>query len=158
MMIRPWMVIGAVTFGLALIIGAMVNKRGVEWFRRLQRPNWLTFEWAIPIIWTVVFTLGAASATLTWEAADPGQRWGLMAFYLVLELVTLAYSPAMLWLRRIKVGLVLGATGVVLGLILAVTVFPISQTASLLLLPYLIWSPIGTYVTWEMIKLNPTEA
>ncbi|HEY9813633.1 MAG TPA: TspO protein, partial [Candidatus Sericytochromatia bacterium] len=27
-----------------------------------------------------------------------------------------------------------------------------------LLLPYVIWSPIGTYTTWEMMKLNPNDA
>jgi tryptophan-rich sensory protein len=26
------------------------------------------------------------------------------------------------------------------------------------LLPYLVWSPIGTYVTWQMIGLNPGNA
>jgi tryptophan-rich sensory protein len=26
--------------------------------------------------------------------------------------------------------------------------------ASLLLLPFLLWSPIGTFVTWRMQKLN----
>jgi tryptophan-rich sensory protein len=26
--------------------------------------------------------------------------------------------------------------------------------AWLLLLPYLIWSPVGTFVTWQMQKLN----
>jgi tryptophan-rich sensory protein len=24
-----------------------------------------------------------------------------------------------------------------------------------LLVPYVIWSPIGTYTTWEMMQLNP---
>ncbi|HBK65220.1 MAG TPA: TspO protein, partial [Cyanobacteria bacterium UBA11166] len=26
-----------------------------------------------------------------------------------------------------------------------------------LLLPYIIWSPIGTYTTWAMIALNPED-
>jgi len=37
-------------------------------------------------------------------------------------------------------------------------VLPISQTAALLLLPYVIWGAIGTYTTWEMIDLNPEAA
>ncbi|MDP5339611.1 MAG: TspO protein, partial [Nodularia sp. (in: cyanobacteria)] len=27
-----------------------------------------------------------------------------------------------------------------------------------LLVPYLLWSPIGTYTTWKMISLNPQDA
>ncbi len=158
-MIQPWMVIGGIAFGLAIAIGSLVNRRGTEWFRRLQRPSWLTFEWAIPIIWTTVFTCGAISATLVWEE-DPGSRatWLRMAGYLLLELVTLTYTSAMLWLRRIRVGFVIGAVGLAIAIVLAIAVFPISRPAMYLLIPYLLWSPIGTYVTWEMMQLNPSEA
>jgi benzodiazapine receptor len=33
-------------------------------------------------------------------------------------------------------------------------VAPLSVAAWLLLLPYLLWSPIGTLVTWQMQRLN----
>jgi translocator protein len=41
------------------------------------------------------------------------------------------------------------------GLVLAMIVWSISQSAALLLVPDLLWSPIGTYTTREMIDLNP---
>jgi tryptophan-rich sensory protein len=56
------------------------------------------------------------------------------------------------------VGTIIGGTGAVIGIILALLVFPISSWASLLLLPYILWSPIGTYTTWEMMQLNPEDA
>jgi len=43
-------------------------------------------------------------------------------------------------------------------LILALTVLRISAVASVLLIPYLLWSPIGTYTTWVLAKLNPDDA
>ncbi|MBD3880528.1 TspO/MBR family protein [Phormidium tenue FACHB-886] len=158
-MIRPWMIIGGVTFVLAMAIGSIVTPKGVQWFRRLRRPAWLTFEKAIPVIWTIVFTCGAWSATLVWQQ-DPGssRTWLLMAFYLLLELVTLSYNPAMLLTRHLRVGTAIGGTGAVLGLVLAILVSQVSGTAALLLLPYLIWAPIGTYTTWEMARLNPQDA
>jgi tryptophan-rich sensory protein len=61
-------------------------------------------------------------------------------------------------LRRLSVGTTIGGTGAVIGIILALIVLPISIWAFLLLLPYIIWSPIGTYTTWEMMKLNPDAA
>jgi tryptophan-rich sensory protein len=39
--------------------------------------------------------------------------------------------------------------------LLLLTVLPISGTAALLLLPYVVWTPIGTYTTSKMIDLNP---
>ncbi|ACB53750.1 putative TspO/MBR-like protein [Crocosphaera subtropica ATCC 51142] len=90
---------------------------------------------------------------------QPGttETWLLMAGYLLLEILIMAYTPIMCKLRSLQVGTIIGATGFFWGLILAVLLWPISQESVFLLLPYLLWSPIGTYVTWEMISLNPLD-
>lgn len=149
------MVIGAVTLLVALA-GGLITPDNARWFNRLQRPRWLTFEPAIPFIWTVIYICGAWSAYIVWER-EPGSTmtWLLMGLYLLLELVTTAYTPVMCQLRSLKVGTIIGGTGAVLSIILAVLVSSISIWASLLLVPYIIWSPIGTYTTWVMMKLNP---
>ena len=154
-MIKSWMVIGAVTLLVALA-GGWTSPEDRRWFNRLQRPRWLTFESAIPFIWTVIFICGAWSAYVVWES-NPGstKTWLLMGLYLLLELVTTAYTVMTLRLRSLKVGTIIGGTGGVVCIILALLVFPIAIWASLLLLPYLLWSPIGTYTTWEMMRLNP---
>ena len=151
-------VIGGITFLVALG-SALLRPRDLKWGKRLERPKWLFFEPAIPFIWTIVFFSGAASAVIIWEQ-EPGslKTWLLMGWYLVLEIVTVAYIPATLRFRSLTVGTVLGATGLILGIILALTVLPMSQSAALLLLPYIIWTPIGTYTTREMIDLNPDAA
>jgi len=151
-------VIGGVTFLVALG-SALLRPRDLKWGKRLERPKWLFFEPAIPFIWTIVFFSGAASAVIIWEQ-EPGslKTWLLMGWYLVLEIVTVAYIPATLRFRSLTVGTVLGATGLILGIILALTVLQMSQSAALLLLPYIIWTPIGTYTTREMIDLNPDAA
>lgn len=157
-MIKSWMVIGAVTL-LVTLAGSLITPNDAKWFKRLQRPRWLTFEAAIPLIWTVVFISGAWSAYIVWESQPGSQKtWLLMGLYLLLELVTIAYNPAMFKLRSLKAGTVIGGIGAILGISLAVFVLPISVWASLLLLPYVIWSPIGTYTTWEMMRLNPGDS
>jgi len=126
---------------------------------RTPATAWLTFEWAIPLIWSFIFICGAWSAYLVWET-DPRttNTWLLMGFYLLVEIAIIAYTPVMCRLRSLKVGTIIGATGTVLGALLTVTVWPVSSWGALLLLPYLIWSPIGTYATWEMMHLNPIDA
>ncbi|MBD2101916.1 TspO/MBR family protein [Leptolyngbya sp. FACHB-261] len=147
--------IGAITFLVALG-GVWLRLRDVQWFAHLKRPDWLSFEPAIPFIWTFIFACGAWSATQVWES-DPGSfvTWLLMGLYLLLEIFTVAYIPVMLRQRSLAVGTILGAIGVVLGVVLTLSVWPLSGWAALLLLPYVLWSPIGTYTTWEMIRLNP---
>ncbi|MBD2727563.1 TspO/MBR family protein [Nostoc sp. FACHB-892] len=157
-MIPSWIIIGAVTFLVAL--GSFfITPRDVKWFANLSRPRWLVFEPLIPIIWTVIFICGAASAYVVWEK-NPGGiiTWLLMALYLLVEIITVAYIPTMLRFRSLKVGEVLGLIGLISGVILAICVLPISLTAALLLLPYLVWTPIGTYTTDELKELNPQDA
>lgn len=158
-MIKSWMIIGGVTILLALLSNRLIPSQGARWFRRLQRPRWLVFERFIPFIWIFIFICGAASATLVWEknSANP-QVWLWMGSYLLLEVVTLAYTPAMLWLRRLRVGTLIGGTSAILGILLTISVASISIWASILLIPYVVWSPVGTYTTWEMSRLNPLDA
>ncbi|BAY17400.1 TspO and MBR like protein [Nostoc sp. HK-01] len=157
-MIKSWMIIGGVAILVAL--GAnLIQPRDRQWFKRLQRPRWLTFEAAIPIIWSVIFICGAWSAYIVWET-NPGSRatWLLMSLYLILEIAIIAYTPVMFWLRSLQAGTIIGGAGFIIGIILTLAVLPVSGWAALLLVPFLLWSPIGTYTTWEMINLNPQDA
>lgn len=157
-MMESWMVIGGVTFLVALG-SSLFRPRDIPWVQHLDRPKWLFFEPAIPLIWTAIFICGAISATFVWEK-DPGslRTWSLMVGYLLVEIVTVAYIPATLRSRSLTVGKVLGALGVISAALLTLIVWPISGRAALLLLPYLIWTPIGTYTTSQMIDLNPDAA
>jgi translocator protein len=153
-MLKSWMVIGGATILIALV-GNILRPQDIKWFRRLQRPTWLTFEALIPVIWSVILICGAWSAYLVWER-EPGssQTWGLMGFYALVEAVIIAFSPITLWSHNLKAGAIVGGIGFFLGCVLTVLVLPISTTAALLLVPYLLWSPIGTYTTWVMHQLN----
>jgi tryptophan-rich sensory protein len=154
MYIPAWLVIGAVAF-LVTLGSAWVSPEDNRWFRRLRRPRWLTFEFLIPLIWTSIFICAAWSAVLTWNAAPrKATTWGLMLGYLLLEVVVIAYVPVTLRLRSLWWGTGIGGLGFFIGLALCGFVWPLSALAGGLLIPYLLWSPIGTYTTYVMAKLN----
>ncbi len=144
------MVVGGVTLAIALLSN-VIRPKDVKWFRRLERPRWLTFEKLIPVIWTVVFVCGGWSAYIVWERTG---SWAWMVAYILLELVTVAFTPVLLWSRNLKAASFVGGTGFVICLLLVIGVLQISGWAAVLLIPYFLWSPIGTYTTWEMDKLN----
>jgi translocator protein len=157
MTIPAWLEIGVVTFFVAL--GAsFIAPEDLCWFKKLARPRWLTFEGIIPMVWTVILICGAWSAYLVWQT-NPGSivAWQLMGFYLLVEMVIIAYTPVMCKLHSLKAGIVIGASGFLLGLILTITIMPISFWAGVLLIPYLLWSPVGTFITWKMAQLNPQD-
>ena len=149
-MLKSWMVIAGVGFAIALLSN-IIRPKDVKWFRRLKRPDWLTFEKLIPVIWTVVFVCGGWSAYIVWERT---QSWAWMAAYVLLEVVTIAFTPVLLWTHNLKLASYVGGTGFVVCLILAGSVLGVSGWAAVLLLPYFLWSPIGTLTTWQMDKLN----
>ena len=144
---------------VAIAIGFLLNRAiGADqrWFFQLRRPDWLTFEQIIPIVWISIFICGIISANYVWHADPYGFRtWLLMAGYGILEIAILAYTPVMCKTRSLTIGTIIGAVGFLIGLILAVFVLPVSSLSFGLLLPFLLWSPFGTYITWEMIWLNP---
>lgn len=156
-MIIAWFAIAVICF----VIGFALNKlfpADYKWFMRLRRPRWLTFEGAIPFIWISIFICGITSATFLWEAQPATvSTWLLMASYGLVEIVILAYTPVMTRLRNVRVGAIVGAIGFILGVILTAQVWQVSSLAGWLLVPYLLWSPVGTYVTWVMARLNPPE-
>ena len=155
-MVSSGMVIGGVTLLVALG-GLLIKPRDIKWVSQLERPNWLTFEPFIPVIWTVVFTCGAVSAYMVWEKASGNlNAWLLMGLYLALEVITVSYAPLTLRSRSLTIGTIVGVTGAILSILLTLFVLPISGWAAVLLLPYVLWSPIGSYTTWEMIRLNPS--
>jgi tryptophan-rich sensory protein len=77
-----------------------------------------------------------------------------MAAYLGLLLLVQSYTWLICRTRRLADGTAVGFAGWLWGIALAVVVAPRSWTALLLLVPYLIWSPVGTFVTWRMDRLN----
>ena len=149
-----WLVVGFITFAIAFPLSRL-SERDRRWFFRLRRPRWLTFEGLIPFIWIFIFICGIASASAVWEANPGNQKtWILMIIYLILELLILAYTPVMCKFRSLTVGTIIGGVGFIWGVFLAVMVWQVSGLGLALLLPYLLWSPVGTYVTWQMFFLN----
>ena len=142
-----WILIAMV--GVA--VGLNPTKGEFNWFLRLRRPRWLVFEGWIPVIWLVIYACFYGSALLSWNAAA---QWSLLMGYLVLLVLVQSYTLVICRSRSLGAGTWIGFAGWVWGIALTLVVAQHSFGAWLLLLPYLIWSPVGTFVTWQMQKLN----
>ncbi|MEB3276046.1 MAG: tryptophan-rich sensory protein [Cyanobacteriota bacterium] len=139
---------------LAIVcVGAALNPGRADfgWFLQLRRPRWLTFERRIPLIWIAIYGCFYISALLCWNAV-----WSLalMAGYLGLLVLVQSYTWLICKTRRLASGTAVGFAGWLWGVALAVLVAATSKPAVLLLIPYLLWSPVGTLVTWQMQRLN----
>jgi benzodiazapine receptor len=127
------------------------GREDARWFLRLRRPAWLTFEPLIPLIWIAIYACFYASALLSWNAS---RSWALMGGYLVLLLLVQSYTWLIGRSRSLRNGTRIAFAGWLWGVALALPVAERSGWAALLLVPYLLWSPVGTWVTWQMERLN----
>jgi len=134
-----------------LVVVIMPSQEEFAWFLRLRRPGWLTFEGLIPVIWLLIYACFYASALLVWNRTG---SWWLMGGYLVLLLLVQSYTWLICHTRRLANGTGVGLAGWLWGVALCVLVARPSQPSALLLIPYLLWSPVGTLVTWQMQRLN----
>ncbi|NJR18327.1 MAG: hypothetical protein HC785_23190 [Calothrix sp. CSU_2_0] len=89
-------------------------------------------------------------------AKNPGMltTWLLMCLYLIMGTLVAAYVPATHKLKNLRVGAKIGLACVIFGLILLLSILPISRIAALLLIPFFIWNPIGTEYTEDLIHLD----
>ncbi|MFM2205213.1 MAG: hypothetical protein RLZZ560_608 [Cyanobacteriota bacterium] len=141
---------------ILLVMGAVVaglnpNRAEFSWFLKLRRPAWLSFERWIPLIWIAIYACFYASALLAWRS---GNSLVLQGGYLLLLVLVQSYTWLICRTRRLANGTRVGFAGWAWGVALALIVLDSSRSAALLLLPYLLWSPVGTVVTWQMQRLN----
>ena len=141
-----------ILLGMAAVVVVLTPSRDqFAWFLQLRRPAWLTFEGLIPLIWIAIYACFYASALLAWNAS---WSWWLLGHYLVLLVLVQSYTWLICRSRRLANGTAVGLAGWVWGVALAVVVQPRCLPAAILLIPYLLWSPVGTLVTWQMQRLN----
>ncbi len=137
-----------------LVVGNLLSSLQNTWFQNLIRPDWLTFEFIIPFIWIFIWICTTISAIIVWEKAVNRDAKLFIILYALVATLTAAYSPIVVEFRSLIGGLIVGGLATLIVYILAFSVRKISPKASLLLLPYSLWGPIGTYITWVLINLN----
>lgn len=141
-----------VALAMAAVVALLTpSKDDFAWFLRLRRPRWLTFERWIPLIWVTIYACFYASALVLWQKVR--HPWILLGYLGLLVLVQ-SYTWVICRTRSLRSGTTVGFAGWVWGVALALVVLAQSLPAALLLVPYLLWSPVGTFVTWRMEKLN----
>jgi benzodiazapine receptor len=144
---------GAVAVIVA-VAGGVLTEIG-PWYAGLKKPSWQPPDWAFGPVWTVILILAAISAALAWDAAkDPGGRAAVLIVLIANSVLNIAWSGiffkmkrpdwalievAMLWLSIVALIVVLGFY---------------SALAGLLMVPYLIWVSIASFLNYRIVQLN----
>jgi translocator protein len=146
-----------IVFGLLVLLAASsgaVFKPG-PWYEALRRPSWTPPNWAFPLVWTALYIMIAVSGWMVWNAAGFGPAIALWAAQLVFNA---AWSWLFFGLRRMDLAFADVCALVLSVLAYIVAAWPVSATAALLFVPYLVWVTTAATLNYSVWKLNPAMA
>ena len=125
----------------------------VDWFDRLQKPDWTPAASAFGSVWTVLYGTMAVSAWLVWDREHGGAFPALRLFGYQLGL-TLLWSILFFGLRSPDVA---AAEIIILWLVICATVFSflrIRRLAGYLLVPNWVWVTYAACLNLSIARNN----
>ena len=154
--LRRWLsLIIASIVSIAFASAGAVLTQLDDWYFNLQQPSWKPPDEAFGIVWSLIFALCAAAAWLSWNSTtQASQKRALWFLYLTNGALNLLWSVLYFQLHRPDWSLweCLPLWLSVLSLI--VYQWPLSKTASWMVVPYLVWVSIATVLNWQTVVMN----
>ncbi len=140
---------------LAGVIGSMFTAPNIpSWYATLVKPVFNPPNWIFAPVWISLYVLMAISFYLVWIKNDIPNFGFLMSLF-VLQLVLNAFwtiiffglkSPFFAFIEIVVLW--------VLILLCIISFYKISKTASVLLVPYLLWVTFAAVLNFELWRLN----
>jgi tryptophan-rich sensory protein len=122
------------------------------WYAALNKPSWTPPNWLFPVAWSVLYLLIAIAGWKVWQVE--GIKTALIVWGISL-LINMSWSYIMFERKEIGlalVDLILLWISIVAFMVLA---WPVSQTATYLFVPYLMWVSIAGALNFSVWRLNP---
>jgi tryptophan-rich sensory protein len=137
-----------------LLVGGTISDIG-PWYHSLRKPSWQPPDWLFGPAWTVIFVFVTLAAATAWRSARSraAREWSLALFALN-GFFNIIWSLFFFRLQRPDWAL-LEVTLLWLSiLMLIVFLWRQSKTASLLLVPYLVWVSFAAFLNLTIVQLN----
>jgi tryptophan-rich sensory protein len=147
----------ACTAAAAIVVavaGGVLTEIG-PWYRNLKKPSWQPPDWAFGPVWTVILVMAAISAALAWEAApDAGAKTIVFIVLLVNSILNIAWSAIFFKMKRPDWALIEVALLWLSILALILVLGSYSTTAGLLMVPYIVWVSIASFLNFRIVQMN----
>jgi translocator protein len=126
------------------------------WYTFLQKPAYSPPNWVYAPVWFLLYILMGISVFLVWRVGIKQfhVREGLVIFLIQLILNTF-WSYAFFGLKSTIAGLIVIVPLWTAILLTIINFYRISRTASLLLIPYILWVSYATVLNFSIYLLNP---
>ena len=146
-----------VAIGVAVFLGGaggLMTPIG-PWYRNLKKPSLQPPDWLFGPAWTIILGLAAWSAITAWYAADTrAEQARALCLFSTNAVCHFLWSPLFFRAQRPDWALIEVVFLWVSLVLLVVLLWPISQLASALVLPYLLWVSFAAWLNSAIVALN----
>jgi tryptophan-rich sensory protein len=163
-----YVIIPLVTLVVAFV-GSLFSSAGMTWYdTQLVQPSITPPKWAFPLAWTTIFILTAISALIVWNKGRKDKKflwfkigekytadfWWIIGLFITNAVLNVLWSLLFFTLHLITASFIEMMLLELTVVMLAVLIWKISKTASLLLLPYMLWVAVATNLTYLILAIN----
>lgn len=149
----PKLMVSLIIVFIVGAIGSVATSPQIPvWYATLARPAWAPPNWLFPVVWTILYILIGISLFLVWRKGLESKQ-ALVVFAVQLGL-NLLWSLVFFGLHSIVGGLVIILMLWMAILANIIVFYRISRWAGLILLPYLVWVSIASYLNYSIYLLN----
>jgi tryptophan-rich sensory protein len=135
------------------MIGGLATEIG-PWYLELTKPAWQPPDWLFGPMWTMIYIFTGVAGVRAWRLGNGRQRGLFMSALTINCVLNVLWSILFFYMKRPDIALIEVALLWLSVLAMAMITWPYTKRASLLLLPYLIWVAIASYLNWTIVKLN----
>ncbi len=147
----------AVGWGVVVAaLGAFLTTNLSRWYREvLKKPSWQPPDWLFGPAWSLIFAFASLSFYLALrDSPNEDSRLMVIGLFVLNGFANILWSPLFFRLQRPDWALIEVPFLWLSILAPMVLLWPISSTASLLLLPYLCWVSFAAYLNLTIVRLN----
>lgn len=139
------------------VIGSLATFSQIPtWYASLIRPEWTPPSWAFPVVWTTLYILMALSFYLVWKKGLDTKATKTAAAVFIIQLALNAlWSLVFFGLHSLVGGMALIILLWIAILVNIIVFYRISKWAGFLLIPYIVWVTIASYLNYTVWMLNP---
>jgi tryptophan-rich sensory protein len=153
----PKLIISILIIFLAGAVGTVSTLPEITtWYAALAKPSWTPPNWAFGPVWSTLYVLMGIALFLVWrEGLERKEVKVAISIFAVQLAINVMWSLVFFGGHNIFGGLVLILILWIAILINIIVFYRISKAAGLILIPYLIWVSIATYLNYSVFILNP---
>jgi len=150
----------AVPFAGSIPNGIITRNAIKEWYDDIKKPSWNPPKWVFGPVWTSLYAaMGTASYLVYRDGGGfSGDAKTALALYGTQLALNFAWTPIFFGQKQFGLAYaeILALWGTIGGCIY--TFRPINKTASLLLVPYLLWVTYASTINLYVWRNNPKKA